>query len=47
MTEQTKQDCFAFIPGKSECAALRERYCDREKCPFYKTREQADEASGA
>ena len=37
-TLKTMLDCFAYIPGKKTCAALRERYCDRETCPFYKNK---------
>ncbi|MBQ3115286.1 MAG: hypothetical protein IJC06_04120 [Clostridia bacterium] len=35
-TSTTKRDCFAYDERK--CKALKERYCDHEKCNFYKTR---------
>lgn len=42
-----KKDCFAFTPsykGAPGCAVLNRTVCAREdKCPFYKTKKQADE----
>lgn len=37
-TGTTKRDCFAYDERK--CKALKERYCDRENCKFYKTRKE-------
>ena len=37
-----RTDCFAFVKGYvlGECDALRELYCKREKCIFYKNRDK-------
>ncbi len=35
---QTKIDCFAY--DCRGCKILKKRFCDIEKCSFYKTREQ-------
>jgi uncharacterized membrane protein len=34
----TKKDCFAYQEkdGEGDCAALRQLYCEKEKCSFYK-----------
>ena len=37
-TNTTRRDCFAYDERK--CKALKERYCDRGKCNFFKTREE-------
>lgn len=36
--EMVKRDCFAYrIKGSAEmCTALKELYCKKEKCGFYK-----------
>lgn len=33
-----KNDCIFYIKGK--CRALKETYCDNEKCKFYKSKEE-------
>ena len=37
-----RTDCFAYVKGYliGECDALRELYCKREKCKFYKNRDE-------
>ena len=35
-----KTDCFGYSEEKNDCKALRELYCKREKCKFYKTKAQ-------
>ena len=36
-----KTDCFAYRPERMcPCIALRELYCEKEHCSFYKTKEQ-------
>lgn len=37
MSKMTKTDCFAY--GESRCKILKERYCDYEKCNFYRKAE--------
>jgi hypothetical protein len=33
-----KTDCFAYRPERMcKCLALRELYCEKEHCSFYKT----------
>lgn len=34
----SKKDCFAYNAGnlKSNCVALKELYCQKEHCKFYK-----------
>lgn len=39
--EQRKKDCFAYQLG--ECRILVDTDFGRRNCPFYKTREQAEE----
>lgn len=34
MSAMTKTDCFAY--SESRCKALKRRYCDYERCNFYK-----------
>ena len=34
----TMTNCFAYMPWDCRCAALKERYCDRTLCPFYKNK---------
>ena len=38
MTSKTKADCFAYNLSKGKCTALRDCYCDREECRFYKSK---------
>lgn len=40
MSTMTKTDCFAYRENK--CSILKERYCDREKCNFYRKAEAKD-----
>ena len=35
-----KTDCFAFDKEKQECKCLKELYCDKENCKFYKSKEE-------
>lgn len=36
-----KEDCFAYAKAsKCSCNALRQLYCEKEECGFYKTKEQ-------
>ena len=35
-----KYDCFAYANGK--CSALKELYCENEKCSFYKHKREVD-----
>lgn len=35
-----KDECFANI-DKDTCYCLKQKYCNKEECKFYKTREQA------
>lgn len=37
-TSTTRRDCFAY--DEKRCRALNERYCDREDCKFFKTKEE-------
>lgn len=39
-SSMTKTDCFAYDERK--CKALKERYCDFEKCNFYKTKSEVE-----
>ena len=36
------KDCFGYCNG--ECSALNKLYCKKEKCGFYKTREENNKA---
>lgn len=38
-----KHDCFAYNKDKRECTALNELYCMKEKCSFYKPKEEQNE----
>lgn len=43
-----KTDCFAYREGVIEaraCDALRELYCKKEKCNFYKPKSQVDKCN--
>lgn len=44
MLEGLKKDCFAYIEkdekGNEKCNALIALFCKKEKCKFYKTKEQ-------
>lgn len=40
MNYELKTDCFAYSKKNNECRALKELYCEKENCPFYKTKEQ-------
>ena len=35
---EIKTDCFAFKGG--QCMALTDLYCTKEKCSFYKSKEE-------
>jgi hypothetical protein len=35
---EVKKDCFAFKNG--DCIALNDLYCAKEKCSFYKSKEE-------
>lgn len=35
-----KEDCFAYIKSKNKCAGLKELYCAKEKCNFYRNKEE-------
>lgn len=35
-----KEDCFAYKKDKAECNCLKELYCEKENCKFYKTRKE-------
>lgn len=37
---EVKKDCFEFDKTNNCCKALRELYCKRENCVFYKSKEQ-------
>ena len=44
-----KKDCFAYnekLVNRS-CTALRELYCAKEECKFYKTKEQYQKEIGS
>lgn len=46
---EVKTDCFAYRAGKVEeyaCSALRELYCKKGKCNFYKPKECCMEVTG-
>lgn len=38
--EQLKYDCFAYDSLTGCCTVLRELYCRKENCKFYKTDEE-------
>lgn len=45
---EVKTDCFAYRKGVTEayaCKALRELYCKKEKCNFYKPKESCTNLS--
>lgn len=35
---EVKKDCFAYNDIKNNCNALKELYCVKENCKFYKTK---------
>lgn len=39
---EIKKDCFAYkdTNGRGKCAALKELYCEKEHCAFYKVRRE-------
>lgn len=38
---EVKTDCFGYAKVVTEtCTALRELYCAKEECPFYKPKKQ-------
>lgn len=39
-----EKDCFAYTEKKrnQECKALKELYCEKEKCKFYKRKDEID-----
>ena len=40
MPYEAKTDCFGYKAGR--CTVLTELFCTKEKCAFYKTKEQYD-----
>lgn len=44
MIYREKEDCFAYKYTKqikkAQCTALKELYCKKGKCPFYKTQKE-------
>lgn len=36
---KVKEDCFAYNSIKKECIGLDKLYCKREKCKFYRSKE--------
>lgn len=39
---ENKEKCFADL-GDNRCFCLKEKYCNKGKCNFYKTKKQAKE----
>jgi len=39
---EIKTDCIMYRPLKKECDGLKELYCVKEKCNFYKTKKEDD-----
>lgn len=37
---EIKTDCFGYNKANKKCTVLRDTYCRKEECVFYKTREQ-------
>lgn len=42
MDYQVKKDCFAYDKNLDMCIALKDLYCDFEKCNFYKPKSDFD-----
>lgn len=38
MEVKVRKDCFAYNEEHKDCNALRELYCRKEECKFYKHR---------
>ena len=42
---KVKEDCFAYNSIKKECRGLDKLYCKKEKCKFYRNKEDNIEAA--
>ena len=40
---EVKEDCFSFDEHRKKCKALKELYCEKEICNFYKKCEIKDQ----
>lgn len=37
---EAKKDCFAYDKKNNDCKALKELYCEFEKCSYYKKKKE-------
>ena len=37
---EVKKDCFAYDKNKNKCNSLKDLYCRKSVCEFYKTKAQ-------
>lgn len=44
LVSRAKEDCFAYMEtlGRPTCKALKEMYCAKEECKFYKNRKETN-----
>lgn len=46
-TFEVKKDCFAYSTENNRCSVLRDTYCKKENCKFYKpSRKRGDKKDG-
>lgn len=43
---KVKEDCFGINPRTNMCKVLKITVCEKEDCPFYKTRRQYEKEMG-
>lgn len=37
---EIKKDCYAYDVNNNKCRALRDLYCKKEQCTFYKSNKE-------